>query len=42
VGAAVRCDIYPLRSSTCRECEAGDATCLRARELAGLAVQATV
>jgi len=36
VGQTVSCDIYPLRSSTCRECEAGSDTCLRARALAGL------
>jgi len=36
VGQSVSCDIYPLRSSTCRECEAGSDTCLRARALAGL------
>lgn len=36
VGAAVSCGIYPQRSSTCRECEAGDERCLRARELSGL------
>jgi len=37
VGESVSCDIYPQRSSTCRECEAGSEQCLRARELAGLA-----
>ncbi len=42
VGESVSCAIYPQRSTTCRECEAGDITCLRARELAGLATQATV
>ena len=36
VGRSVSCDIYPLRSSTCRECEAGSENCLRARAAAGL------
>lgn len=37
VGAAVGCAIYPLRSSTCREFEAGSADCARARQIHGLA-----
>ncbi|MRW94680.1 YkgJ family cysteine cluster protein [Duganella sp. FT80W] len=40
VGDAVSCAIYPSRSSTCREVQAGDERCLRARELAGLQLPA--
>jgi len=35
VGKSVSCDIYPLRSSTCRECEVGSENCLRARVAVG-------
>lgn len=38
VGQEVSCGIYPLRSSTCRAVEEGDAQCRRARELCGLPV----
>jgi uncharacterized protein len=36
VGHAVSCSIYPLRSSTCREFEAGSDPCNRARQAHGL------
>lgn len=36
VGQSVGCAIYPLRSSTCREFEAGTEACLRARALSGI------
>lgn len=42
VGESVSCDIYSARSSTCRGCEEGSATCLRARDLAGLMTPAPV
>jgi uncharacterized protein len=36
VGRAVSCSIYPMRSSTCREFEAGTERCNRARQGLGL------
>lgn len=36
VGGLVSCSIYPLRSSSCRELQAGDEKCLRARAWHGL------
>lgn len=36
VGQSVSCSIYPLRSSTCREFEAGTEHCNRARQAHGL------
>ncbi len=36
IGQQVGCTIYPVRSSTCRALQAGDAQCLRARETHGL------
>lgn len=36
VGKSVSCSIYEQRSSTCRGCEAGSESCLRARQLCGL------
>jgi Fe-S-cluster containining protein len=35
-GQRVGCSIYPQRSSTCREFEAGDARCNEARQAFGL------
>lgn len=32
VGQSVSCSIYPLRSSTCHDCEAGSEKCNRARQ----------
>ncbi|MEY4429860.1 MAG: hypothetical protein RLZZ182_2549 [Pseudomonadota bacterium] len=40
LGQHVGCSIYPLRSSTCRSVEPGDAQCLKARAHHGLPVQA--
>lgn len=37
VGVQVGCGIYALRSSTCRSVEPGDAQCLKARAMHGLA-----
>jgi len=37
VGREVSCNIYELRSSTCREFEAGSEDCHRARSLHGMA-----
>jgi len=36
IGQAVRCGVYDLRTSTCREVQAGDDKCLRARAAHGL------
>lgn len=36
VGRQVSCGIYAQRASTCREVQAGDAQCLKARESWGL------
>lgn len=36
VGQAVACGIYPLRASTCRSVQPGDAQCLKARAAHGL------
>ena len=36
VGKSVSCNIYPLRSSTCHDCEAGSEKCNRARQRHGL------
>lgn len=36
VGREVSCNIYELRSSTCRQFEAGSADCAKARKIHGL------
>ena len=36
IGRSVNCTIYPLRSSTCHDCEAGSEKCNRARQQYGL------
>jgi uncharacterized protein len=36
LGRSVGCSIYPLRSSTCREFEAGSESCNQARQSIGL------
>lgn len=36
IGQNVACSIYPLRSSACREVQAGDAQCAKARQAYGL------
>lgn len=36
LGQQVGCRIYPLRSSTCKEVQLGDAQCLKARAIHGL------
>ena len=36
IGRSVNCTIYPLRSSTCHDCEAGSEKCNRARAHHGL------
>lgn len=36
VGKSVSCSIYPLRASTCHDCEVGSEKCNRARQRHGL------
>ena len=36
VGKSVSCTIYPLRSTSCHDCEAGSEKCNRARQHYGL------
>ncbi|HET8870703.1 MAG TPA: YkgJ family cysteine cluster protein [Aquabacterium sp.] len=36
IGQSVGCSIYPLRSSSCQELQAGDDKCLKARRHHGL------
>ena len=36
IGQSVSCTIYPLRSSSCHDCEAGSEKCNRARAYHGL------
>ena len=36
IGKSVGCNIYPLRSSTCHDCEAGSEKCNRAQLRHGL------
>lgn len=36
IGQAVACTLYPVRPSPCREFEAGDSACARARRRHGL------
>ena len=38
IGRSVNCTIYPLRSSTCHDCETGSEKCNRARSHHGLPV----
>ncbi|WP_181405130.1 YkgJ family cysteine cluster protein [Aestuariibacter sp. GS-14] len=39
VGKEVSCGIYPQRSSTCREFEAGSVECLKARVKHGIGIE---
>ena len=36
IGEQVSCSVYAHRSSTCKEVQAGDSQCLKARQAAGL------
>ncbi len=42
IGVQVSCSIYALRSSTCREFEAGTEDCAKARKLHGLPELASI